>query len=113
MRNYIKIPLGVLSGVTVAGTTGSSGPWSYQLNSPTAVFLDSTGSIYVLDSGNTRVQKWSSGANYGVTVLAGSFSNPTGMQLDRANNLVIADKNNHRIVSFSLQCRKLSYHIFI
>ncbi|CAF2697913.1 unnamed protein product [Rotaria sp. Silwood2] len=95
---------GVLSGVTVAGTTGSSGPWSYQFSSPTAVMLDPAGFIYVLDSGNARIQKWWPGALYGATVFAASFATPLGMQLDRLNNLVVTDTNNHRIVSFGLLC---------
>ncbi|CAF1116879.1 unnamed protein product [Rotaria sordida] len=95
---------GVLSGVTVAGTTGSSGSWSYQFNNPTALIVDPLGYIYVLDSTNARIQKWWPGAFYGSTVFAASFSSPLGMQLDRLNNLVIADTNNHRIVSFGLLC---------
>ncbi|CAF4745454.1 unnamed protein product, partial [Rotaria socialis] len=94
----------VTSGITVAGTTGISGPWSYQLNSPTSVMLDPTGFMYILDSGNARILKWWPGALYGTTILTGSFSTPLGMQLDRANNLVVADTNNHRIVSFGLLC---------
>ncbi|CAF4972594.1 unnamed protein product, partial [Rotaria socialis] len=38
-RNNHRVQLwanGVTSGITVAGTTGISGPWSYQLNSPTS-----------------------------------------------------------------------------
>ncbi|CAM4911172.1 unnamed protein product [Rotaria socialis] len=106
-RNNHRVQLwanGVTSGITVAGTTGISGPWSYQLNSPTSVMLDPTGFMYILDSGNARILKWWPGALYGTTILTGSFSTPLGMQLDRANNLVVADTNNHRIVSFGLLC---------
>ena len=95
-----------MSGVTVAGSTGNAGPWSYQFSSPTALLLDPYGYMYVLDYGNARVQRWYPGATYGVTILAGSLSNPYGMQLDRLNNLVIADSYNHRIVSFGYLCRK-------
>ncbi|CAF3803800.1 unnamed protein product [Rotaria magnacalcarata] len=106
-RNNHRVQLwnnGVISGVTVAGTTGISGPWSFQLNSPTSVMLDPAGFMYILDSGNGRILKWSPGALYGITILTGSFSTPLGMQLDRFNNLVVADTNNYRIVSFGLLC---------
>lgn len=95
-----------MSGTTVAGTTGSAGAWSYQLNNPTALIFDTNGFIYILDTSNARIQKWWPGATYGSTLLAMSFATPLGMQLDRGNNLVVADTNNHRIVSFGLLCRK-------
>ncbi|CAF4986886.1 unnamed protein product, partial [Rotaria socialis] len=50
---------------TVAGTTSSAGPWSYQLNTPSAIMMDPYGFIYVLDTGNARVQKWYPGNSYG------------------------------------------------
>lgn len=98
--------LGTLSGVTVAGVTSTSGSWSYLLNSPRAILFDVAGFMYILDSGNARIQKWWPGATYGTTLVATAFSGPVGMQLDRANNLVVADTGNHRIVSFGLLCRK-------
>lgn len=97
---------GVLSGTTVAGTTASAGVWSYQLNSPTALIFDANGFMYILDTNNARIQKWWPGATYGTTLLTSSFATPLGMQLDRANNLIVADTSNHRIVSFGLLCRK-------
>ena len=102
----MNIFLGTLSGVTVAGVTSSSGSWSYLLNSPAAILFDTAGFMYILDSGNARIIKWWPGATYGSTLIATSFSNPLGMQLDRANNLVVADTGNHRILSFGLLCRK-------
>ncbi|CAF5135885.1 unnamed protein product, partial [Rotaria socialis] len=55
---------------TVAGTTSSAGPWSYQLNTPSAIMMDPYGFIYVLDTGNARVQKWYPGNSYGTTILS-------------------------------------------
>jgi hypothetical protein len=62
--------------------------------------------MYIMDYANNRVQKWYPGGAYGTTVLSSSVSNPYGMQFDRYNNLVIADTNNHRIVSSGILCRK-------
>lgn len=108
MTISINVVTGALNGITVAGTSGSAGPWSYQFNNPTAIMFDPVGFLYILDTNNARIQKWWPGSGYGTTVLAAAFASPLGMQLDRYNNLVIADTNNHRIVSFGLLCRKLS-----
>ncbi|CAF1517989.1 unnamed protein product, partial [Adineta steineri] len=73
------------SGVTIAGQSGVSGPWSYQFNNPTSLTFDQYGYMYVLDAGNSRVQKWSIGMAYCVTVVSGSMSNPSAMHGDFSN----------------------------
>ena len=109
MQSIIDI-LGASAGQTVAGTTGDTGPWSYQLSSPTAISLDQFGFIYIMDFGNQRVQRWVQGATFGTTIVAASMSGPVGMTFDRIGNIYIADTSNHRVLSFSLTCRK--YRLF-
>ncbi len=93
--------------MTVAGDpSGVSGPYAYQLYYPTAILFDPYGYIYILDSSNTRVQKWYPGAAYGTTVITASMSSPFGMRLDPLGNLFIADTSYQRILSFVLSCRK-------
>lgn len=101
----IPYVVGASQGVTVAGATSDPGPWSYQFSSPSAITFDPYGFMYVLDSGNNRVQKWWPGAAYGTTAIAAALNNPLGMTVDRLGNLVIADTSNHRVVSFPLTCR--------
>jgi len=96
----------MVTGNTVAGSTGNSGPWSYQFSSPTSITLDPYGYMYVLDTGNSRIQKWYPGAAYGTTVVSVTMNSPYGLQTDRLGNLVVADTNYHRIISFSMTCRK-------
>lgn len=97
---------GAATGSVVAGSTSDPGPWSYQLNSPTALTMDQYGYLYVLDSVNDRVQKWLPFAPFGTTVVATTMSTPLGMQFDTLGNLVIADTSYHRIISFGITCRK-------
>jgi len=93
--------------VTVAGDpAGSSGPYAYQLSSPTAIQLDQYGYIYILDTANSRVQKWYPGATYGLTVVAATMNSPYGMSFDLFGNLFIADTIYQRILSFAVYCRK-------
>ncbi len=98
--------LGATNGTTVAGQTGVAGAWSYQLYSPTSIALDQFGNIYIMDSGNNRIQRWWPGSTYGVTVLSGSFLNPRGISFDPSGNLVIADMSYSRVVRAYIVCRK-------
>ena len=68
--------------------------------------FDPYGYLYVLDDGNSRIQKWSVGGTYGITILAATFSDPLGMEVDQLGNLYIADGNYHRIQSFAVYCGK-------
>ncbi|CAF1574871.1 unnamed protein product, partial [Didymodactylos carnosus] len=52
----------------VAGGNGY-GNASNQLNFPTSLAVDANGSLYILDAGNNRIQKWLSGATMGTTLL--------------------------------------------
>ena len=106
---------GIIS--TVAGTgaccfAGDSGPaTAAQLYWPEDVAVDSSGRIYIADTGNHRVRVVSPDGS--ITTAAGngspgylgdggpansaSLNLPAGVAVDRAGNLYIADTNNHRI----------------
>ena len=97
---------GSSNGITVAGQIGVAGSWSYQFNSPTAVTFDQYGNMYVMDSGNSRIQRYWPGSTYGVTVASASMSNARGMRFDSVGNLVVADASNDRVLSFAVVCRE-------
>jgi sugar lactone lactonase YvrE len=61
----------------VAGT-GVSGNGSNQLNQPRGVFVMDDGTMYIADSFNHRIQKWTIGARSDVTV-AGTGSAGRGL----------------------------------
>jgi sugar lactone lactonase YvrE len=96
-------------GVTVVGGNGQ-GSAANQLNYPHGVALDYSGNVYVLDTNNHRVQKFASGCTNtstctGVTVAGGNgrganpnqFDEPTGLSIDAALNVYVADTFNHRV----------------
>jgi len=77
-----------------------------QFNTPYAVNLDSSGNIYVADTGNDRIQKFSSDGIYltswgEIGSANGQFLSPSGIALDSADNVYVADTGNDRIQKFS------------
>jgi hypothetical protein len=111
MRIYLRnddgdVCVDAIKGEKIAGETSVAGSWAYQFNSPTSITFDQFGNMYVLDSGNNRIQRWWPGSSYGVTVASGVLSNPRGMVFDTFGNLIVADYSNHRIVSFAAVCSK-------
>ncbi|CAF1292333.1 unnamed protein product, partial [Rotaria sordida] len=96
---------GATSGTTVAGVTGSSGSTANKLYGPKAVVVDQFDYLYILDTGNKRIQRWAPGATSGVTIISStSWNNPTGMRLGPSGSLVLTDTNNHRVISFPISC---------
>ena len=94
------------NGTTIAGQSGVAGSWSYQFNSPSAIAFDQFENMYIMDTGNNRIQRWWPGSTYGVTVAATSSAYLRGMALDPSGNLVTPDYSYHRILLFPVTCRK-------
>jgi hypothetical protein len=96
---------GASSGTTVAGTSGASGSDASHLNLPFDVFVDASGSIYVADALNHRVQEWLASATEGTTVAGGNgqgnstnqFDVPSGVYVDAAAKIYVSDRNNNRV----------------
>jgi sugar lactone lactonase YvrE len=83
-----------------------------RLNLPTGITVDSIGDVYIADSGNNRIRKVSflsgristvagNGApgygGDGMPAVLTRLNNPTGVAVDMAGNMYIADKDNNRI----------------
>jgi sugar lactone lactonase YvrE len=73
---------------------------------PTCVALDPAGAVYVVDNGNSRVQKFTPDGVF-VTkwgsfgAAPGQFVNPIGIAVDGNGDIYVADTNNSRIQKFS------------
>jgi uncharacterized protein YjiK len=100
---------------TLAGTAGMAGSTdgagvAARFKEPSGVAIDSTGNIYIADTGNYTIRKVTAAGV--VTTLAGTagmagsadgtgaaarFNEPTGVAVDSAGNVYVADMRNHTI----------------
>lgn len=104
-------PSGVVSTLAGNGTanfTNSTDGAAAAFDTPTGVAVDAAGNVYVADSRNNSIRKISSSGS--VTTLAGrslgfadgagaeaKFSHPTGVAVDAAGNVYVADTANGAI----------------
>jgi sugar lactone lactonase YvrE len=109
----VRIANGVSTTVAGNGTLGFSGDGgpasSAALNHPQAVAVDSAGNVYIADSGNNVIRKVANGmistiAGEGTgpigdngPAIAASLSFPSGVALDSAGDLYIADDADYRL----------------
>ena len=75
-------------------------------NSPDSLTIDDVGNVYVLDTGNNRVQKFASDgtfmAKWGESGSeTGQFTLPRGIALDGQANVYVADTGNNRVQKFA------------
>jgi len=111
---------GVISTIAGTGTAGNSGDGgaatSAQLNTPRGVAVDTSGNIYVADTGSNRIRRITSGgvistaAGTGTNSYSGdggaatsaTISGPYDLAVDGSGCVYLADTGNNRIRKFCL-----------
>src|SRR5262249_17111995 len=85
---------------------GSSGTGDGQFSGPHAVAADAAGNVYVADSVNNRIEKFTSAGAFltkwgSLGTGDGQVNFPTGVAADAAGNIYVADSANDRIEKFT------------
>ncbi|MCE5323468.1 lectin like domain-containing protein [bacterium] len=78
--------------------------WGGNLSKPVGVAIGLDGSIYLADSLNDRIQKYSSKGSYDYSFTgtgADPFDTPRGIGIDSSGNFYISDTRNNRIQKFN------------
>jgi DNA-binding beta-propeller fold protein YncE len=93
------------SGFGFVTSWGGEGTAAGQFKFPSAVAVDTAGNVYVADTENHRIQKFTSqGAHllsWGSFGTAdGQFNRPRGIATDPAGNVYVADTLNNRVQKF-------------
>src|SRR5262249_6852821 len=90
---------------------GTFGTGVGQFKAPVGVAVDALGDVYVADSENHRIQKFTSAGGF-ITTWGGTpigdsapglfgSSSPAGVTVDAAGNVFASDNGNHRIQRFT------------
>ena len=109
--------LTTVAGTGVAGFSGDGGPAiAATFSLPTALALDSSGNLYLADTGNHRIRRIDAGTGMISTIagtgmqgftgdngpaISASIDSPTGLAV-AAKTLYLADTHNHRIRKIDL-----------
>ena len=126
-RSYVGVPLYVIAmtfvGALLAApqTLGAQSAEEYRfvakwgppdftrdgnVKNPQGIAVDTAGAVYVADTGNHRIQKFTSAGSLSLKWGAqgsgnGQFSSPAGIAVDSGGGVYVADTGNHRIQKFS------------
>jgi streptogramin lyase len=108
-------PTGQVSTFAGSGQSGNSDGTGTgaSFNSPFGITIDTSGNLYIADSGNNLIRKITPGGT--VTTIAGSgsrgaadgtgraasFDTPAGIAVDKSGNIYVADENNNLIRKIS------------
>ena len=85
---------------------GSRGNGDGQFSGPHGIEVDAAGNVYVVDTGNNRIQKFTSDGvfliKWGTTGAApGQFNHPHGIGIGPLGNVYVAETGNNRVQKFT------------
>jgi DNA-binding beta-propeller fold protein YncE len=106
VRELSAYPVQVTPGAVPARAAdmfkGGNGVGTGKFDSPTGIAVEPNGNILVADTGNGRIQKFSSSGTSLSTIGTkgsgpGQLGLPRGIAVDRAGNIYVADASNQRV----------------
>ncbi len=97
------VPNEELSEPPVTAFQGGHGTGKGRFDTPRAIAVDSTGNIFVADSGNGRIEKFSPTGTFLSIIGAkgsgqGQLADPSGIAIDRSGNIYVAEIDSKHCV---------------
>ncbi len=95
----------IVSGICFVTKWGSQGTANGQFEISWGIAIDSSGNVFVVDTGNHRIQKFTNSGTF-VTKWGsegnadGQFSSPVDIDVDTSGNIFVVDNDNFRIQKF-------------
>jgi hypothetical protein len=125
---FVNASTGVITAIAGNGSPGYNGDWgpaaNAELNNPSSVRVDAAGNVYIADLGNNAIRKVEA-ASGTITTIAGNgaggyygdrgvstaanLRSPSGLALDSAGNLYIADEANNVVRKVTFQSRVMGF----
>jgi len=96
----------IVSGICFVTKWGSQGTANGQFEISWGIAIDSSGNVFVVDTGNHRIQKFTNSGTF-VTkwgsqgTANGQFEGHRNIAVDSLGNVFVADTDNHRIQKFT------------
>jgi streptogramin lyase len=72
-----------------------------RFNNPTAIIVDSTGNLFIADTGNNLIRKIDTSGVVSTYAPTLTFSSPEGIAIDNSGNIVVADSGSSRILTLT------------
>jgi hypothetical protein len=96
----------IVSGICFVTKWGSQGTANGQFEGHRNIAVDSLGNVFVADTDNHRIQKFTNNGNFigawgSLGTSNGKFQYPLGVTIDLSGNVFVADTANHRIQKFT------------
>ncbi|CAF3586403.1 unnamed protein product [Rotaria sp. Silwood1] len=97
-HRVVKYYAPVYSNYTIAAGNGIQGSDRSQLNLPFSIYLDEANSdLFVVDQKNRRIQKWSSDAKEGETIVSHLFAKARSVVPDCHGNFIVYSRNEAKL----------------
>jgi sugar lactone lactonase YvrE len=109
-----------IAGLTVTVTQGGTnyvGPYgsspgtalvSSGLSSPFGLAVDGSGNVYVADTKNNAVKKWTASTQQVTTLVSSGLNKPSGVAVDSSGNVYIADTGNFAIKEWGASTQQVT-----